>query len=56
MARCRDALGNQLAIVLDGHVVMAPVVHESIDSGQVQIASGWTELAATALAPTLTSS
>ena len=35
-------MGKYLAIVLDGNVHSAPVIHERIPSGQAQISGGFT--------------
>jgi preprotein translocase subunit SecD len=45
-----SAIGSRIAIVVDGRIVSAPTVQAPITSGNVVVASGLTEQAATSLA------
>jgi preprotein translocase subunit SecD len=47
------AVGSQIAIIIDGRIVSAPVVAVPISSGDVVVASGLTQRDATALATRL---
>jgi hypothetical protein len=47
------AVGSEIAIIIDGRIVSAPVVAEPISSGDVMVASGLTQREATALASRL---
>lgn len=43
------AVGSKIAVIIDGRIVSSPVVAEPITSGDVVVASGLTERAATSL-------
>ena len=47
------AVGSKIAIIIDGRIVSSPVVAAPITSGDVALASGLTERAATSLASKL---
>ena len=47
------AVGSEIAIIIDGRIVSSPVVAAPITSGDVVLASGLTERAATSLASKL---
>jgi preprotein translocase subunit SecD len=47
------AMGSKIAIVVDGRIASAPIVEAPITSGDVVVASGLTEPAATSLAARL---
>lgn len=50
-----EHVGQQMAVVLDDEILMAPVIHEPILGGQLQVAGGFTTESASELAIILSS-